>query len=108
NDRVVDIEAAPAVLRRGRRVEPALGAELAPERAELQIALVVVLRGDRRALHTRRHVRLEPGAHLAPESLLLLGVRRLEVHRSSRSLTLGGRARPRPSRVWAPARPRCD
>src|SRR5262245_27337665 len=88
DDRVVDIEATPAVLGRGRRVEPALGAELASERAELQIALVVVLRGDRRALHTRRHVPLEPDSHLAPESLLLLGVRDLEVHGFSLSLTL--------------------
>src|SRR4030095_13018768 len=90
DDRVVAAGPAPAVLRGGRRVEPALGAELAAERAELQVALVAVLRGDRRALDARRHVRLEPGPHLAPESLLLLVVREPEGHGFSLAPDVGG------------------
>jgi hypothetical protein len=80
DDRVVDIEAAAAVLRRRRGIEPALHAELTAEVAQLEIAPVVVLGGDRRAQHRGRNVRLEPRAHFTPKPLLLLGVRDLEIH----------------------------
>src|SRR5262249_10640607 len=80
DDGVVDVEPATAILRGRGRVEPALRAELMAECAQREVALVVVLGGYRRPLVVRRHVRLEPGSHLAAEPLLLLGVRDLEIH----------------------------
>src|SRR2546428_4411445 len=79
NDGVIDVQAAAAVLRRGGRIEPALRAELPAEGAELEIAAVVVLGRHPRSLGGWWHVRLEPRADLAPESLPLLCVGDLEV-----------------------------
>src|SRR5439155_4135904 len=91
DDRVVDVEATAAVLRWRGGIEPALGAELAAEIAQLEIAPVVVLGRGRRPRHRRRHVRLEPAADFAPEPLLLLRVRDLEVHTVSSPCLVPGK-----------------
>ena len=80
DDRVVDVEPAAAVLRGRPRVEPPLGAEPEPERAQFSVTPVVVLAGDGRPRDVGGHVVLEPRADLAAEALLLLGIRDLEIH----------------------------
>src|SRR5262249_18801647 len=91
DDRVVEIVTSAAVLHGRPRVQPALGAELPPQLAQLEVALVVVLGRHRRPGDARRDVGGEPAPHLLPESLLLLGVGDLEVHAVALLVASGSR-----------------
>ncbi len=78
---MVDIEAAAAVLFGRHRIEPAPGAQLAPKLAPLEVVLQGFSVGGRAARDSRRHIGLEPRAHLGAKALLLLAVCHFKVHK---------------------------
>src|SRR5262249_11772427 len=83
DDGVVHVEPAAPVGHRRAREEPALGPELAAQRAQLLVAPVVVLRRRGHARDAGRPGRGDPGAPLGAKALLLLAVRAPEAHRTA-------------------------